>query len=477
MIIIDCFGGLGNQLYHISLIEFLKQIYKERNLSLRFTTPIDRHINLNYFGSVLKNWASIVNNNSSYINTIFEQNLRPIDVLHLPKDSTLLWGYFQTYKYVTDEFRNKLTFSDDVIERYPDIQNKVFIHIRGGDYLEERYSIHKIELKYYYQNAIQHFEKDTQYVIFTNDRDYARSFSFLKEIHYEIIEEDQINTLYLMSKCKGGICANSTFSWWGAYLNPNRKLILPSKWFNDPNMYTDGYYFPEATIVSVEKELWDFVDKAVYINLDHRTDRNEHMKHMISTFGNKVSRYTAIKTSYGLIGCVMSHIEVLRDAIKNNYKNILVLEDDAEWNNFDEGYSTLKKLSSQSYDVILLGGSFVSCDPVSYKLFSAQTTTAYLVNNHYFQILLDNFTEGFKQLIQEPSQHEKYALDMYWKQLQQKDNWFIVNPPLVYQRPDYSDICNANVDYRNLMNIDVSKNTQPKKESGTKLSFLKNKFR
>jgi len=49
----------------------------------------------------------------------------------------------------------------------------------------------------------------------------------------------------MMSKCsKGGICANSSFSWWGAFLNPNRTIIMPSRWFNSSDMWIEGYYFP-----------------------------------------------------------------------------------------------------------------------------------------------------------------------------------------------------------------------------------------
>jgi len=46
-----------------------------------------------------------------------------------------------------------------------------------------------------------------------------------------------------MSKAKGCICANSSFSWWGAYLNPNRPIYFPDKWFNDSSMDTSGFYF------------------------------------------------------------------------------------------------------------------------------------------------------------------------------------------------------------------------------------------
>jgi hypothetical protein len=89
--------------------------------------------------------------------------------------------------------------------------------------------------------------KDEKFIIFTNDIPYANSI--LPNI--QIIEENEVNTLYLMSKSKGCICSNSSFSWWGAYLNPNRPLCLPSRWFNDVEFTLDGYFFPGCYIHSV----------------------------------------------------------------------------------------------------------------------------------------------------------------------------------------------------------------------------------
>lgn len=457
MIAIDVLGGLGNQLYHVALFEHLKQHYTTREILLQFKHAVDRHSNLSYFDSVLKSWKTSVNNNVLCSHVISEHNLNPVDVLNIPNEPTVLYGYFQTYKYITDSFLNKLYFSNDILEKYPSIRNMVFIHIRGGDYLEQRYAVHRIDLTAYYENAIKCFDDDTKFCIFTNDIVYAKSFSFLQSINHIFIDETQVDTLNLMRNCKGGICANSSFSWWGARLNPNRKLILPSKWYNDSSFYTIGYYFPGATVMDIG--LWSFIDKVVYINLDHRTDRNEHMKNMTRTFGNKVSRFSAIKQDKGLIGCCMSHISVLKNAIENNYKNILVIEDDADWNNFEEGYQTLKKLASNPYDVIMLGGSIVSYNSETYKLHSAKTTTGYLVNNHYMQTLLSNFEEGLSYLIKDYSIFFDYALDAYWNRLQQKDNWFIVQPPLIYQLPGFSNIENKIVDYRPIMG--VIRNNEP----------------
>lgn len=193
--------------------------------------------------------------------------------------------------------------------------------------------------------------------------------------------------------------------------------------------------------------MWEFVDKVIYINLDKRPDRNEHMKKMTSTFGDKVIRFSAIEGP-GYFGCTQSHIGVLELAVKNNWKNVLVMEDDAEWNDFESNYKRLETLASNTYDVILLGGVAVY-KHYNDKLISAQTATAYLVNSHYYSKLIETFKEGLT-LLKETGNDNLYANDQYWKKYQNIDNWFIVSHPcMVYQRPDYSNILNMNVDYRN----------------------------
>jgi GR25 family glycosyltransferase involved in LPS biosynthesis len=178
------------------------------------------------------------------------------------------------------------------------------------------------------------------------------------------------------------------------------------------------------------------------------------MKYMTKTFGNKVERFSAIRNQHGAIGCTLSHISVLKTAIENNWNNVLIMEDDAEWNNFEKGYDTLKKLASNPYDVIMLGGSFVSYYPETFRLHHALTTTAYLVNKHYMKTLLDNFEEGLSNFLLHPSEPRLYAIDTYNNRLQQADNWYIVQPPLVYQKPTFSDVENTFVDYRSLMGIE-----------------------
>jgi len=170
------------------------------------------------------------------------------------------------------------------------------------------------------------------------------------------------------------------------------------------------------------------------------------METLTPIFGDKVIRFSAIEETPGYVGCTKSHIAILKMALENKWKNVLVLEDDIAWNNFEEGYARLETLASSNYDCILLGATGVVYYPDTLRLVKAQTTTAYLINAHYIPTLLDNFEEGLVELLK-TNDRDSYALDMYWKSIQSRDIWFVIVPSLLYQTPGYSDIENAEVSY------------------------------
>ena len=191
--------------------------------------------------------------------------------------------------------------------------------------------------------------------------------------------------------------------------------------------------------------MWEFLDGVVYINLDKRTDRREHMEKMTKLLPN-VHRFSAIEHNPGYIGASKSHIGALNLALEKGWKNVLILEDDAQWNEFEKGYAKLEALVSKDYDVIMLGSGRASYESSTSKLFSAQSGVGYLVNGHYIPTLLKTFEEGLEKLISTNDVYH-YGLDMYWKNIQPHDNWFVIIPSLVYQIPSYSDIVKQYVEY------------------------------
>jgi len=242
-------GGLGNQLFQLSFLDyFSKKTGRMPSLTTLYS-PRTVHSSTNYFETIFKNWAKMFITGVGYYRISEEgtdlRNPSSIDNRFENVD-VIFDGYFQDYR-VMGNIEDKLIFNTDILSEYPDIQDKFFIHVRGGDYLEPTKELHNVDLSRYYQKCLE-ICKGEQFVVFTNDTAYAHK---LLGSNFPIINESEVDTLYLMSKCKGCICANSSFSWWGAYLNPNRPIYMPSKWYNhDPNIFVN-YYFKGTNVIEV----------------------------------------------------------------------------------------------------------------------------------------------------------------------------------------------------------------------------------
>jgi glycosyl transferase family 25 len=184
-----------------------------------------------------------------------------------------------------------------------------------------------------------------------------------------------------------------------------------------------------------------------YINLEHRTDRKEHVEKELLKIGIKAQRFNAIKMENGAIGCSMSHLRILQDAQKNNLDHILIVEDDITFldpelfkNQINKFFETHKN----DWDVVLLAGNnmppYKNIDDTCIQVSRCQTTTGYIVNGQYIKTLLQNVKIGLTHLINKPTEHSKYAIDKYWFILQQLYKWYLIVPLTVVQREDYSDI-------------------------------------
>jgi glycosyl transferase, family 25 len=195
---------------------------------------------------------------------------------------------------------------------------------------------------------------------------------------------------------------------------------------------------------------WEQITKVIYINLEERLDRKTQIENELSVIPeNKIMRFNAIKDEKGYIGCTKSHIACLQLAIDNNWDNVMIVEDDAIFVNYEEGVEVLNKLICKPFDVIVLGASNYNYCKTTLKLLEGQTTTCYIVNKTYYKTLLDNFKEGLTLLILTDI-YSKYAIDQYCNILLKKHNWFIVYPLLIKQRPGYSNIEYKNVNYTHM---------------------------
>ena len=190
---------------------------------------------------------------------------------------------------------------------------------------------------------------------------------------------------------------------------------------------------------------------AFYINLESRYDRKNHAEEQFKLINLNVNRFNAIKNNNGTIGCYLSHIRCLEMAKKNNLTHVLICEDDITFTKPEMFINQINTFlnNHKSFDVLLMAGNnllpydFVDNNTIRVK--NCQTTTGYLVLNHYYNKLINNFRVGLNKLIREPENHRNYAIDIWWKKLQEEDNWYLCIPLSVIQKPDYSDIEKRNV--------------------------------
>uniref|UniRef100_A0A6C0AJE5 Glycosyltransferase n=1 Tax=viral metagenome TaxID=1070528 RepID=A0A6C0AJE5_9ZZZZ len=196
---------------------------------------------------------------------------------------------------------------------------------------------------------------------------------------------------------------------------------------------------------------WELVDKIIFINLDHRTDRLESIQSFFNEAGipaEKVVRFSAIRDIPGIVGCGKSNLAVMRMVIDNGWDNTLILEDDVEWLNYSN--ETILEHIQKPFDVLMLGGYYDVLE--GNRAIRALHASSYIIKKYYVPKLLDNFETGLQKLLSnkfslfERKRNEMIKkdnenhIDVYWCNLQQKDNWRCIVPPMVIQRESYSDI-------------------------------------
>lgn len=189
-------------------------------------------------------------------------DLRFADLLN----ETTLFGYFQNenyFKSISNQLRIDFTFKTPLSAKNDEIRNvieqntSVSIHIRRGDYENTNTNLSLLEISYY-QRAIEYITtrlENPYFFIFSDGIDWVKENLDLSAFNHLFVDwnknEDSYIDMQLMSLCKHNIIANSSFSWWGAWLNtnPGKLVIAPDKWYKEDNgVYPNGF-LPEQWIV------------------------------------------------------------------------------------------------------------------------------------------------------------------------------------------------------------------------------------
>ena len=265
MISIIIRGGLGNQIFQVLCALGYKYNYNKKLILANnlIHTNTHQHNNKEITLLTLKKifpTIEFVNHlDTSQFYIYNEKNNEAFNYTTIEKqdNNILLYGYFISEKYFPESFLDLC--NDYCIEQTPttikyntltnNFENTYFIHIRLGDYVNHNlYTIHLFDYYNYCINKIKEQDPLAKFIICTNE--YGSNFdnyinNFPKNNDYIIqdINNDALDTLYIMSSCKGGICSNSTLSWLGSYFQKNKNknkdfIFMPYPWINFINGFT-----------------------------------------------------------------------------------------------------------------------------------------------------------------------------------------------------------------------------------------------
>ena len=493
MIFIDIMGGLGNQLFQIMTAFAYSKKYRNPLIIKRGSHSPSctyRNVYWNNFLDGLQKY--LINSNIDlpvYNEKSFEYN-------ELPKisesDDIKLCGYFQSYKYF-HEYKSEFLAEIDWCVKRDAVKNKitdvnpgdmVSLHFRIGDF--KNLENHPIMPMEYYINAIKYIEARESnvkilYFCEEDDKDFVFNnyINPLRTIFEKITFTQTKNKLedweqmIAMSLCKHHIIANSTFSWWSAYLADDndkyKKLICyPDIWFNYTLINSNvGDLFPGHWIMCETLQNKYLLENVYYINLEERVDRKVLVETELKKMKWKYERFNAIKHERGILGCCLSHLAVIEMAKEKDLDYVVILEDDIQflqpekYNKMLIDFRNFVESNSLDYDVLLIATNIL--DKVSgvipinnyiYRVGASYSAAGYIVKKHYYDKIIANYKEGLRLLIENPTVSGKYEFDVYWIKLQMVDKWLVLYPRTVNQRESYSDILNCMTDYTKHM-IDI----------------------
>ncbi len=270
-IVVNLIGGVGNQMFQYALgyviskktgFELLLDLsayndYKTRNFELN-------NFSFDYKIATTDDFTKL-NKKHLFKKTLYKDKKKTFDssVLKI-KNSAYLKGFWQSEKYFLDyrcdilklfEFKDKNFIKN--IELFSDVQNSnsVSINLRLGDYVtnEVNRRVHFVCKKEYYANALKYIAQkvdNPKFFVFSDDLEGSKEY--LPD-GYDYVFANTANwqeDMYFMSQAKHNVVANSSFSWWAAWLNqnPDKIVVAPSKWFRDEARINDKDFVPKSWV-------------------------------------------------------------------------------------------------------------------------------------------------------------------------------------------------------------------------------------
>lgn len=272
-------GRLGNQMFQYAA---LRGIAANREFDWMIPPPTDSYES-NYGLFDCFRMSSVKKENLGFLPQNFETVKSKgfnfdIDLYNNCPDDRNLDDYFQSEKYfenVKDLIKSDFEFLDDYFTPCKEFIDQfesevIFLHVRRTDYTNLK-NYHPICTEKYYLSALEEFDVNLPVLVFSDDIEWCREQDLFSSDRFLFSENNQTYNHYhqdadgkyrksllpyadlcLMSLCSHAIIANSSFSWWGAWLinNPNKKIIAPSPWFGpDASHNNTEDLIPQSWIV------------------------------------------------------------------------------------------------------------------------------------------------------------------------------------------------------------------------------------
>lgn len=272
MKIVNIFGGLGNQMFQYALMVALQKKYNEEVLAdIHYMDSYTRHNGIELekvFPITLKVATKDKIKKLSFYTSTYNSH-KYLKWLHIRKPSTIVEvlskpyhddvfidaeryydGYWQDPRYFTDikeQLLSDFTFKSPLNAKNQEIYDaistghSVGIHIRRGDYMKKARYRGICDVEYYTQaiNKVKELVHHPHFYFFSNDVEWSKThlLPLIAGEEYTFIDwnkgTDSYIDMQLMSCCKSLIIANSSFSWWAAYLNRRSPIVIaPKQWFN-----------------------------------------------------------------------------------------------------------------------------------------------------------------------------------------------------------------------------------------------------
>ena len=254
MVTSNLIGGLGNYLFQIATAYSLAVDNSDSIIyDPEKSVIVHNHIST-YMDNVLHNvpFGSVETQNEYH-----EPNFNYSPIEYSP--NLKINGYYQSEKYFLhnrDRILKLFSFGEETNKLVEDKYNNILntktcaIHVRRGNYLTLP-NHHPVCVFDYYVRAIELMPKDCEFVVFSDDLEWCKNnFTNIDRVFHYIEDNVDYVDLLLMSKCNNNIIANSSFSWWGAWLNsnPNKLVIGPTEWFGTSIKHNTDNLIPKTWV-------------------------------------------------------------------------------------------------------------------------------------------------------------------------------------------------------------------------------------